>query len=409
MIKINLLKEIEKSKKVELEPQKEDSVPIQKPQELPQEVETPQIEPEIVNEEEIKTADNFDDVEEKETLVEKIKELKEEIEVESPQKEEVTSVEEQTEEKRSPFRPIKFDTNTLIEDEEKVEDETNQKPLKTETIKEETVVSKDSEPIEDDINPKEISKQELTTEKKSQDSENKEDEEESVIIDEDKPAIPFRVVESSIEDDDDEVAYDDFTGSKMPHILVAIAIFAVIASSGYYLWTMNDDLVETVAERNPSEKYQEEIPTETAKILEESKSDQEISAIVQEENFSFDESDETEKAPETIKESKMITETASQKPIVEKESVKKNSTTETTFTTTGNVNFNKITLANALILKREVSAGEFKITCFSQKKFTRGVVAEFKKRGGYSQLNINVRTDIRDGKIGDLVVFSGKN
>ncbi|KAA3599233.1 MAG: hypothetical protein DWQ06_09940 [Calditrichaeota bacterium] len=418
MIKINLLKEIENSKAKELEPKEEVLTPIQPKPEIvqePTEIEQQQTEPELVAEAEaIETADNFDDVEEKETLID-AESPSEEIEVKNAE----TELEE-VEEKRSPFRPIKFDTSVP----EKVEDEPEEEKIelianeqKDEEIKDEDSEQKETESEETHIEMEEETKKEKSLEKSEQvEDENEKTEEnddESVIVDDAKPAVPFRVVESSIEEDDDDIEFTEFTDSKMPHILVTIAILAVIGASGYYLWTINDDLVDqSVADKVPSEEYQEEMPSESVSISEEIKDD-EITEIPQEE-FKFDES-ASSKIEEPIsakpKPTSTTTETKKEEKLPKTPPVTKEAkeTPEPAFTTTGNVNFNKVTIPNALILKRDVSAGEFKITCFSQKKFTREVVAEFKKRGGYSQLNINVRTDIRDGKIGDLIIFTGKN
>lgn len=428
MIKINLLKEIEKTKKKELESKEETSTPLALPKEEPKadlEKKVEEVKAETPKEkivEKDNSADNFEDIEEKETQVEnlideqkvnKIEEKVVEIDKEDTKISAIESQEEEepAEEKPSPFRPIKFDTNASVPKPE----ETSSEP---ENLKEEQTFPSESE-TESKPKKEEQTEETVTTETKTDsetsktesDSEN-EVEEESVLIDEEKPAVPFRVVESSIGEDDDEISYDDFADSKMPHILVAIAILAVIGVSAYYLWTINDEIVDPVADGTSTE-YQEEMPSESENLI---PGDEEITEIPQEENFTFDESatqiaeskeEETPIEtfePEPVKEEPKETE-VSTPPVIQP--TKGNP--ETTLTTSANVNFKKITLPNALILDRDVSAGEFKITCFAQKKFTRGVVAEFKKRGGYSQLNINVRTDIRDGKIGDLIVFSGKN
>lgn len=426
MIKINLLKEIEKTKKKELESKEETSTPLSLPKEEPKadlEKKVEEVKAEIPKEEiveEDNSADNFEDIEEKETQVEnfideqkvdKIEEEVVEIEKENTKISEIENQQEEepAEEKPSPFRPIKFDTSASIPKSDESPEPENLKEEQTFPSESETESKPKEQQTEENITT-EI-KTDSETSKTESDSEN-EVEEESVLIDEEKLAVPFRVVESSIGEDDDEISYDDFADSKMPHILVAIAILAVIGISAYYLWTINDEIVDPIADGTSTE-YQEEMPSESENLI---PGDEEITEIPQEENFTFDESatqiaeskeEETPIEtfePEPVKEEPKETE-VSTPPVIQP--TKGNP--ETTLTTSANVNFKKITLPNALILDRDVSAGEFKITCFAQKKFTRGVVAEFKKRGGYSQLNINVRTDIRDGKIGDLIVFSGKN
>lgn len=408
MIKINLLKENGKSKKIDLEPKEEVLTSIKEIKE----VESPQNVPlTSVNREELQTVDNFDDVMgEKETPLvnepENFKKGKDEVES-IELKEKISN--EQIEMKNSPFRPIKFDAISS-------EGETVNEPIKEEIEKTRENVEAENEEIE--LNErKETTNFEKTNSEKdelskasNQNLETKdaeiEDEKEFDKVNNDKPKISFRVVESSIEEDDEEVTFEDFTSSKMPHILVAIAILAIIGVSGYYLWTMNDDLAEPIAKRTPAE----EIPTEVAATSERSKIDPEISSILEENEFEFEETSPVNEKP--VEKTKISSETTSNSLETATNQIQNppnQAPSTTTFTNSANVNFKEITLPNALILKREFSSGEFKITCFSQKKFTRGVVEEFKKRGGYSQLNINVRTEIRDGQIGDLIIFTGKN